>query len=249
MPHHGARARQEKRPARTQLMLGARRTSRLLLLVVAIGLAAAFRAPLPRGAPSVVVRASPSRAAVPSLCSDAPENSDEVRDFLLAAAVERERFVTDEDVLRELVGVWVLLFNEGSGNEGIYSRRIPVQNGTAGFDIVVAFEDPDDAQRYAELLEATDFPSSTPAEMDTETLLGFCSDGGHTLGLVRRGVAVVPPQHAVEKFEWSPGVSEESTAELEGSMEQLDAQRKALEGMLGIGGPGDADDDDPGRGE
>ena len=44
------------------------------------------------------------------MCSDAPENSDEVRDFLLAAAVERERFVTDEDVLRELVGVWVLLF-------------------------------------------------------------------------------------------------------------------------------------------
>lgn len=157
------------------------------------------------------------------------------QNFLLAAAAERARFETDEDVLRSVGSAWALLFNAGSGNEGIYSRRLPLGNGK-GFDIVVTFEEEDDAERYAEQLSATDFPSSTPVEVETGDLLDFCAEGGHTLGLVRRGVLVVPPEKAVEEFEWSPGVSEEATAPLESTPEELEAQRLALEGMMGSSG-------------
>ena len=152
----------------------------------------------------------------------------------MAAAAERARFETDEEVLRDIGRVWALLFNAGSGNEGIYSRRMPLANGEGGMDIVVTFEDRDDAERYAEQLCATDFPSSTPAEVETEALLKFCSEGGHTLGLVRRGVLVTPPDKAVSEFEWSPGVSDEASAPLEGSEEELESARGALEAMLGI---------------
>ena len=68
----------------------------------------------------------------------------------------------------------------------------------------------------------------------------FCADGGHTLGLVREGVLVMPPEKSVEEFEWSPGVSAEASAPLEGTQEELDAARGALEAMLGI----DKKDDD-----
>ena len=81
---------------------------------------------------------------------------------------------------------------------------------------------------------ATDFPSAQPEEVEAEALLTFCSEGGHTLGLVKRGVLVMPPDTAVKEFEWSPGVSEESTAPLEGTAEELDAQRGALEALMGL---------------
>ena len=161
----------------------------------------------------------------------------------MAAAAERARFETDEDTLREIGTAWALMFNAGTGNEGIYSRRLPLGDGK-GFDIVVTFEDESDAERYAEQLLATDFPASTPEEVDIGDLLDFCAEGGHTLGLVRRGVLVVPPDHAVAEFEWSPGMSEEATAPLEGSAEELDAQRLALEAMLGGSSDAEEQEDD-----
>ena len=153
----------------------------------------------------------------------------------MAAGVERSRFETDEETLREFGSAWALLFNAGSENEGIYSRRLPTSEGGGGFDIVVTFEDVEDAERYAEMLSATDFPTATPSQVETESLLSFCKEGGHTLGLVRSGVLVVPPEHAVAEFEWSPGVSEESTAPLEISEELLASQRAELEALLGEG--------------
>ena len=69
-------------------------------------------------------------------------------------------------------------------------------------------------------------------------------EGGHTLGCVRKGDLVVPPENSVEKFEWTPGVSEESTAPLEGSEEDLDAARGALEKMLGLEKEEDSSDGD-----
>ena len=48
--------------------------------------------------------------------------------------------------------VFVLLFNAGTDNEGIHTIEIGDRN------IVLMFEDEDDALRYAMLLEAQDFP-------------------------------------------------------------------------------------------
>ena len=44
----------------------------------------------------------------------------------------------------------------------------------------------------------------------------------------------MPPEKSVEEFEWSPGASAESTAPLEGSAEELEQQRGALESLLSL---------------
>ena len=76
------------------------------------------------------------RVAAIRLCdgggSSSPDDQPSDREFLLAAAAERARFLTDEDALLELGSCWALLFNAGSGNEGIYSRRMPTVDGSGG---------------------------------------------------------------------------------------------------------------------
>ena len=195
------------------------------------GLVGAYRA-LPMSGPDIALLVGAYRTSSIYLCDP---DSGQDHNFLSAAAVE---FETDEEVLRSVGSAWALLFNVGSGHEGIYSRRLPLGNGN-GFDMVVAFERRIDAERYADQLSVNAFPSSTPVEVETGDLLDFCAEGGHTLGLVRRGVLVVPPERAVEEFEWSPGVSEEATAPLESTPEELEAQRLALEAMMG--GTGDTE--------
>jgi hypothetical protein len=161
------------------------------------------------------------------VCSDA--NSDA---FEKARAIEHSKFVTDEEALRESRIAFALLFNVGSGNEGIYSRRLPTEDGS-GLDLVVCFEDVDDAQRYSDMLSADDFPAASPHEVETQALLEFCQEGGHVLGLVRCGTLVVPPQATVPEFEWSPGASEEGLQEIPSERkEELDAARSQLEALL-----------------
>jgi len=147
--------------------------------------------------------------------------------------VEHSKFETNEEALLDARTAYALLFNVGSGNEGIYSRRLPTDDG--GLDLVVTFEDEDDANRYAGMLEADDFPEASPSEVETRDLLEFCSEGGHVLGMVRRGTLVVPPSGTVDEFEWSPGASAEGLQEepIGQSKEELEAQRSSLEALLG----------------
>lgn len=152
--------------------------------------------------------------------------------FEAARSIEHSKFVTDEEALKSARVAYALLFNVGSGNEGIYSRRLPTETG-GGLDLVVCFEDEDDALRYAEMLSADDFPSASPSQVATADLLDFCQEGGHVLGLVSRGTLVVPPQATVPEFEWSPGTSEEGAEEVKGERKkELDAARSALEALL-----------------
>ena len=180
-------------------------------------------------------------------CAAASGSDDELEQ---EAALQRARdkeygmFEIDEQVLLAAGTVWALLFNAGSGNEGIYSRRLPDVG-----DLVVTFEDLEDAERYIGMLSATDFPESVPHQVETKALLEFCSEGGHTLGLVRRGVLVLPPEQAVTQFEWSPGVSEEGRAAVE-DPDALEAQRRALEASFRVdkqlpGSSSGAADDEP----
>jgi len=97
-------------------------------------------------------------------------------------------------------------------------------------DVVLSFEEQDDAARYADMLAMQDLPEATPVEMDTSTLLEFCDDCGHVLGVVKRDQVVVPPEANVDQFQWSPGTSEEgSTIDVDGEAKELDSQRQALE--------------------
>ncbi len=93
--------------------------------------------------------------------------------------------------------VWVLLFNANTDNEGIYTLEIE------GNNIIVAFEQEDDAIRYAGLLEAQDFLSPTVESIDSQDLEEFCQEANYDLNIVPTDALLVPPEKNVDKTDWS----------------------------------------------
>lgn len=139
--------------------------------------------------------------------------------------------------------VFVLLFNAGTENEGIHTIRIGDSNK------VLMFESEDDANRFALMLEAQDFPPPSVEEIDSEEIDEFCAGSGYESELVpANGSLVVPPEANVENTDWetedSGEISEETIAKTEGlpdnetpeegemSDTELDKIRRKLEGLL-----------------
>ena len=77
--------------------------------------------------------------------------------------------------------VHVLLFDAGSDSEGIHSLEV------GGRTVVLLFENLDDAERYAGLLEAQDFPVPTVEGLDREEVELFCSDAGYEARFIEAG--------------------------------------------------------------
>ena len=57
-----------------------------------------------------------------------------------------------ENVLHGLQGAWVLIFNEGQHDEGVYTLQGRCSSNIRAY--VLAFELTDDANRFAQLLQA-----------------------------------------------------------------------------------------------
>ena len=138
-----------------------------------------------------------------------------------------------EDRVFPAMRVNVLLFDAGSESEGIHSLEI------AGRTVVLLFENPDDAERYAGLLEAQDFPVPTVESLDREDVELFCRDAGYEARFVASGFVpesdeerlfMAPPEANRDVSQWK---DEESLPEPEpSSSSELDALRKRLEGLL-----------------
>ena len=138
-----------------------------------------------------------------------------------------------EDQVFPAMRVNVLLFDAGSDSEGIHSLEI------AGRTVVLLFENPDDAQRYAGLLEAQDFPVPTVESLDREDVELFCRDAGYEARFVASGFVpesdeerlfMAPPEANRDVSQWK---DEESLPEPEpSSSSELDALRKRFEGLL-----------------
>ncbi|MDX2256269.1 MAG: DUF3110 domain-containing protein [Pseudanabaenaceae cyanobacterium bins.39] len=92
--------------------------------------------------------------------------------------------------------VWVLLFNANTDNEGIYTLEVEGKN------IIIAFEQEDDAIRYAGLLEAQDFLSPTVESIDRVDLEEFCKEASYDLNIVPTDALLVPPEKNVDKTDW-----------------------------------------------
>ena len=150
--------------------------------------------------------------------------------------------------------VHVLLFDAGTDSEGIHSLEI------AGRTVVLLFENPDDAERYAGLLEAQDFPVPTVEALDREDVDLFCREAGYEARLIESGFVpsndeerlfMAPPQSNRDVSNWkddaasddvvsNDGVAEQQGAEparqgLETEPEsnpELDELRRRLEGLL-----------------
>ncbi len=127
--------------------------------------------------------------------------------------------------------VYVLLFNARTENEGIHTIRVGEQN------LVLMFEDEDDATRYSLLLEAQDFPAATVEGMVQEEIEEFCQSAGYECQLVPKGfvpqsdaerLLMVPPETNLEETDWKPdGAEPETIADAD-----LDQIRRKLEGLL-----------------
>ena len=138
----------------------------------------------------------------------------------------------------------VLLFDAGSDTEGIHSLEL---NGRT---VVLLFEDPDDAERYAGLQEAQDFPTPTVETLEREEIERFCVEAGYEARHVPAGflprsdedrLLIAPPEQNMDVSLWrdqaeaAESVADSAPAPQQGSTgsdPELEAFRRRLEGLL-----------------
>ena len=134
--------------------------------------------------------------------------------------------------------VHVLLFDAGTDSEGIHSLEI------AGRTVVLLFENPDDAERYAGLLEAQDFPVPTVEALDREDVDLFCREAGYEARLIESGFVpsndeerlfMAPPQSNRDVSNWkddsvaNDGASDEAVSD--GGVAEQQGVEPALQGL------------------
>jgi hypothetical protein len=145
---------------------------------------------------------------------------------------------------RPVMPVHVLLFDAGSDQEGIHSLEL---NGRT---VVLLFEDQDDAERYAGLLEAQDFPVPSVERLDREEMELFCSQAGYDARFVPSGflpqtaedrLLIAPPEQNMDVSLWQEQPDADAATEtaggqadpVQGALDpQLEAFRRQLEGLL-----------------
>ena len=131
--------------------------------------------------------------------------------------------------------VHVLLFDAGTDQEGIHSLEL---NGRT---VVLLFEDSDDAERYAGLLEAQDFPVPTVEPLDREEMELFCSEAGYEARFVPAGflpqsaedrLLIAPPVRNMDVTNWQEQREQQEQAGESAPDPSLEAFRRQLEGLL-----------------
>jgi hypothetical protein len=154
--------------------------------------------------------------------------------------------------LERSMTVHVLLFDAGTDNEGIHSLEL------GGHTVVLLFEDPDDAERYAGLLEAQDFPLPSVEALEREEMELFCAQAGYEARFVPTGFLpqspeerlwISPPERNMDVSRWNEDDSEPSGAaeasaglvstddgapdpDASPASDELEAFRRRLEGLL-----------------
>ena len=136
--------------------------------------------------------------------------------------------------------VYVLLYDAGCEVEGIHSLDL------AGRTIVLLFEDADDAQRYAGLLEAQDFPSPTVQSIDRGEVEHFCREARYEARVVPCGfrpvsaedrLMLLPPERNLEVDGWrdeeAAGTTDMSAGTEEAGGEDTDRNNPELEAFRG----------------
>lgn len=103
-----------------------------------------------------------------------------------------------------MLQIHVILFGVSEGEpEGIYSLRAQLPgDDQLPQETIIAFEDPEDAQRYAGLLEATMDHSASVVPISPSELLEFCMASGYHCRLEYPGSPIVPPYYNVDVTDW-----------------------------------------------
>ncbi|QNG26615.1 DUF3110 domain-containing protein [Synechococcus sp. HK01-R] len=130
--------------------------------------------------------------------------------------------------------VHVLLYDAGGDSEGIHSLEL------AGSTVVLMFENRDDAERYAGLLEAQDFPVPNIEAIDREEIEIFCRQAGYEARLVERGfvpttdeerLLLAPPSANRDVSGWEDEPGGQSSPPVE-QTDELEEFRRRLENLL-----------------
>lgn len=126
--------------------------------------------------------------------------------------------------------VYVLLFNARTDNEGIHTLRVDDNQ-----DVVLMFENEDDATRFAVMLEAQDFPEATVEAMEQDEIEAFCNEAGYGCKIVPEGSLAIPPEGRVDELDWDPDADPAPTNTDDGSslsQSELDRLRQQFENLL-----------------
>ena len=135
--------------------------------------------------------------------------------------------------------VHVLLFDAGSDQEGIHSLEL------GGHTVVLLFEERDDADRYAGLLEAQDFPVPSVETLERGDLEQFCKEAGYEARFVPAGflprseedrLMIAPPERNMDLSHWKEQGEDDGPAGAAphpagDSEPELEAFRRRLEGL------------------
>ena len=119
-----------------------------------------------------------------------PHDDSLLRDHIANRAGTSARLGAARTVLDDLRRVWVLIFNPGMPNEGVYTLQGRTKKSSA---YVLAFENNEDAERFAEQLQAEGFDLATPTCWESPQIEMFCEAGEFELSLVDGGTLITPP--------------------------------------------------------
>ncbi len=131
--------------------------------------------------------------------------------------------------------VHVLLYDAGQDSEGIHSLEL------SGQTVVLMFENCDDAERYAGLLEAQDFPTPTVEALDQHEVELFCTEAGYEARLVETGfvpktdderMMLAPPSSNRDVSNWQTDNQSVDSGQPSNASDGLDDVRRRLEGLL-----------------
>ncbi|ABI45104.1 DUF3110 domain-containing protein [Synechococcus sp. CC9311] len=131
--------------------------------------------------------------------------------------------------------VHVLLYDAGQDSEGIHSLEL------SGQTVVLMFENCDDAERYAGLLEAQDFPTPTVEALDQHEVELFCKEAGYEARLVEAGfvpktdderLMLAPPSSNRDVSNWQTENQSVDSVQPSSASDGLDDVRRRLEGLL-----------------
>lgn len=117
---------------------------------------------------------------------------NELRQRIAASNRAAAQLGPASEVLRDLPSAYVLIFNPGQNDEGVYTlqgRSSPMSS------YVLAFEETDEAERFAQLLQAEGFDLPKPMQWHVDQICSFCETGHFELGIVPTGVLLTPPTH------------------------------------------------------
>ncbi|MGD1850286.1 MAG: DUF3110 domain-containing protein [Cyanophyceae cyanobacterium] len=130
--------------------------------------------------------------------------------------------------------VYVLLFNAGTENEGIHSLRLQGEGGKMR-NVVLMFQEEDDATRFGVMLEAQDFPECTVTEIDEDEVKEFCEGAGYECKPVTSEMLLMPPENNLseDEMDWNEEGRERETGDRpQADSSELDSIRRRLENLL-----------------